>query len=79
MNQNSIIFQNESNYMKKIAICFLFALAVAGVHSCNSNKISCPTYANSLPEKKKKTKPGAQKPDIPKYTKPKSDVMPRKK
>jgi hypothetical protein len=67
--------------MKKYSICFLFALAVAGIHSCKSNKMPCPTYqyANSLPEKKKKTKPGAQKPEMPKYTKPKSDVMPRKK
>lgn len=44
--------------------------------ACNSNKIACPTYANSFPEKKSKTKPGAQKPQMPKSTKAKSGVLP---
>lgn len=44
--------------------------------ACNSNKIACPTYANSFPEKKSKTKPGDQKPQMPKSTKAKSGVLP---
>jgi hypothetical protein len=44
--------------------------------ACNRNKIACPTYANSFPEKKSKTKPGAQKPQIPKSSKAKSGVLP---
>jgi hypothetical protein len=46
------------------------------ISSCNNNKIACPTYAESFPEKKKKTKPGAQKPVVEKISKPKSGVMP---
>ena len=44
--------------------------------SCNNNKIACPTYADSFPEKKKKGKPGSQKPDIPKPSKAQSGVLP---
>jgi hypothetical protein len=42
--------------------------------SCKSNKIPCPTYADSFPEKK--AKKGKQEPQIPKPTKPKSGVLP---
>jgi hypothetical protein len=52
-----------------------FSMAVLAVSpSCKSNKIPCPTYADSFPEKK--AKKGKQKPDIPKPTKPKSGVLP---
>jgi len=43
------------------------------VPSCNNNKIACPTYADSFPDKKKKKKP---EPQIPKATKPKSGLLP---
>lgn len=60
---------------------FLIVLASAtllmAAPACNHNKIPCPTYADSFPDKKgKKTKPGAQKPEMPKATKAKSSVMP---
>ena len=44
--------------------------------NCNSNKIPCPTYADSQPEKKHRGKPGSQKPEIPKSTRAKSGVLP---
>ncbi len=60
--------------LKKISILFFaFALA-ATMPSCKSNKIPCPTYADSFPDKK--AKKGKQKPDVPKSTKAKSSVLP---
>jgi hypothetical protein len=59
----------------KVIVFAIGFIAVLGM-GCNSNKVSCPTYANSFPEKKSKTKPGAQKPQLPKATKPKSGVLP---
>ena len=56
-------------------IMSLFFVSIV-LPACNSNTIACPTYANSLPEKKSKTKPGAQKPQLPKSTKAKSGVLP---
>ena len=54
---------------------FLFVVSVCAVApSCNTNKIPCPTYADSFPEKK--AKKGKQQPDIPKPSKPKSSVLP---
>lgn len=64
--------------MTKRFILYVFiSFFIAGAMiSCNSNKIPCPTYADSQPEKKKKTKPGEQKPEIPHASKAKSGVMP---
>jgi len=64
--------------MKFYIIVSFLCLSLIGIASCKSNKIPCPTYANSLPEKKKKVKPGEQKPEIAKLTKTKSGVMPPK-
>jgi hypothetical protein len=52
---------------------FLFALTASGLSSCNSNKIACPTYADSFPDKKVKKQ---DKPQMPKATKPKSGLLP---
>jgi hypothetical protein len=59
---------------------FLFSLFAATVFlvatpSCNSNKITCPTYKDSFPDQKKKKKP---EPQMPKQTKTKSGVMPKR-
>ncbi len=61
--------------IRKITIVAVAGLLTIGTPSCNNNKIACPTYADSFPEKqsKKKKKP---EPQIPKATKPKSGVMP---
>jgi hypothetical protein len=54
---------------------FFFTASVAFIApSCNSNKIACPTYADSFPDKKKKSK--KPEPQIPKASKAKSSVMP---
>ena len=62
--------------IKRYILYSIFSCFSVGMMSCNSNKISCPTYADSMPEKKHKGKPGDQKPDIPKPTKAKSGVLP---
>lgn len=59
---------------KKYWLLLCVGCMLATVHSCNSNKIACPTYADSFPEKK--AKKGKQQPHIPKATKPKSGVLP---
>ncbi len=59
---------------KKIWLLFFAAALFATMPSCKSNKIPCPTYADSFPEKK--AKKGKQKPDVPKATKAKSSVLP---
>lgn len=62
--------------MKKL-FTFLGIVFLLAVTSCESNKISCPTYANSFPEKtikEKKVKPGKQKPPKQKFEKPKSGI-----
>jgi hypothetical protein len=59
---------------RKFLLLF-FAIAIIGLApSCNANKIPCPTYADSFPEKK--AKKGKQKPSVPKPTKAKSGVLP---
>lgn len=55
------------------ALYFILAAMAGSTSSCKNNKIPCPTYADSFPDKKKKKK---NKPDIPKPTKPKSGVLP---
>lgn len=65
-----------SRLLKKTLILFFGMAVLIGVGSCKSNKIACPTYADSMPEKKRKGKPGSQKPEIPKATKTKSGVLP---
>ncbi len=56
-------------------LMLLFAVAIVACSpSCNSNKIACPTYADSFPEKK--AKKGKQKPTIAKSGKAKSGVLP---
>ncbi len=64
-----------------MSLRFLFSALLMGllaISSCsNSNKIACPTYADSFPDAKKKTtKPGEQKPQMPPTTKAKSGVLP---
>lgn len=54
---------------------FLFTVSVIALApSCNANKIPCPTYADSFPEKK--AKKGKQEPQLPKASKPKSGILP---
>jgi hypothetical protein len=59
-----------------IIFLFLTISFTALISGCNNNKIACPTYAESFPEKKKKTRPGTQKPVVEKISKPRSGVMP---
>ncbi len=54
-------------------LLFLSACLMLVTPACNSNKIACPTYADSFPEKKAKKQ---TKPQIPKTTKPKSGLLP---
>ena len=60
--------------LRKFLMLFFVAVIVMASPSCNSNKIACPTYADSFPEKK--AKKGKQEPQIPKATKPKSGILP---
>lgn len=59
--------------LKKLPAMLLIILAIITMPSCNHNKIACPTYADSFPNKKKK-KNGD--PQIPKVHKPKYSVLP---
>lgn len=63
----------KTAFLAGISVAFMFAIT-----SCESNKQACPTYTyhNSLPEKKKATKPGEQQPPKQTSKKPKSGVMP---
>lgn len=58
---------------KTFLLLFAFSL-IATMPSCNANKIPCPTYADSFPDKKGKK--GKQKPDVPKARKPTSGLLP---
>lgn len=60
--------------LKNILVLAFAASIIVSMPSCKSNKIPCPTYADSFPDKK--AKKGKQKPDVPKATKPKSGVLP---
>lgn len=60
--------------LRMILMLFLGSFVLATLPSCNSNKIACPTYADSFPNKK--AKKGKQEPSIPKASKAKSTVMP---
>lgn len=60
-------------FRKFLILIFVVSL-MAITPSCNSNKIACPTYADSFPEKK--AKKGKQEPQIPKASKPKSGILP---
>ncbi len=60
--------------LQKILLFFFAVSLITTLPSCNANKIPCPTYADSFPDKK--AKKGKQKPDIPKATKPKSGLLP---
>ncbi|MCS6935119.1 MAG: hypothetical protein NZM35_08225 [Chitinophagales bacterium] len=61
--------------MKKYLLFLAITLGgITLVCSCSRNKITCPTYADSFPDKKKKTE---NKPQLPKPTKPKSGVLPK--
>jgi hypothetical protein len=62
--------------IKRLFIYISLSGFIMGMAACNHNKIPCPTYADSQPEKKHKGKAGSQKPDIPKATKAKSGVLP---
>ncbi|HLP52070.1 MAG TPA: hypothetical protein VK154_14375 [Chitinophagales bacterium] len=59
---------------RKVSLLLLSALVLSLAPSCNSNKIACPTYADSQPQKKGKK--GKQEPQIPKASKPKSGILP---
>ncbi len=71
-----LLFMKNHSFLIFIGslICCLLLL-----NNCKSNKIPCPTYKDSFVEKKKKVKPGAQKPEMPKSTKTKSGVLPPKR
>ena len=62
--------------IKRYILNILLLSIIMSAMSCNNNKIACPTYADSFPDAKKKGKPGSQKPDIPKATRPMSGVLP---
>lgn len=78
MNQKQIHLRYTEKEMmlmfRKFLMLFFVVAIVAIAPSCNSNKIACPTYADSFPEKK--AKKGKQEPQIPKATKPKSGILP---
>lgn len=59
--------------LRIILLLFLVAGILVVTPSCNSNKIACPTYADSFPDKKvkKQTKAPTQS-----YRKPKSGLLP---
>ena len=60
--------------MLRIVLALLFTAGILSIiPSCNSNKIACPTYADSFPEKKAKKR---TEPQVPKASKAKSTVMP---
>lgn len=59
-----------STLVRLILISFVLSVVIP---ACNSNKIACPTYKDSFPEKKAKAQ---TKPDIPKPTKTKSGLLP---
>jgi hypothetical protein len=54
---------------------FTATVLLTAAPSCNSNKITCPTYKDSFPDQKKKKKP---EPQMPKPSKTKSGVMPKR-
>lgn len=58
--------------LRKLSAMFLIIMAIITMLSCNHNKIACPTYADSFPNKKKKK----GDPQIPKVRKPKYSVLP---
>lgn len=60
--------------LKNILVLAFAASLIVSTPSCNSNKIACPTYADSFPDKK--AKGGKQKPSMPKASKPRSGVLP---
>ena len=62
--------------LRKTIPYLLYMLLAAAIAGCDNNKIACPTYAESFPEKKKKVKPGAQKPVVEKIRRSSSGVMP---
>jgi hypothetical protein len=60
--------------MAKLFFSFFTATALlTTTPSCNSNKITCPTYKDSFPDQKKKPEP-----QMPKPSKTKSGVMPKR-
>ncbi len=59
---------------QKLFVYLIAACLMSAMPSCNSNKIACPTYADSFPDKK--AKKGKQQPQIPKASKPKSGILP---
>lgn len=60
--------------LTKYFIAFISVFILTFSNSCQSNKIPCPTYADSQPQKK--SKKGKQEPQIPRATKPKSGLLP---
>jgi hypothetical protein len=59
--------------LRFVSIILFAAGLLTAVPSCNSNKIACPTYADSFPDKKVKKQ---TEPQIPKASKPKSGLLP---
>ena len=60
---------------KTILVAIFSATILLSASACKNNKIPCPTYADSMPEKKSKKKKKPE-PQIPKASKPKSGVLP---
>ena len=59
--------------MIKALWLFLFSLVIVTLApSCNSNKIACPTYAESFPESTKKK---SKKPEAPKALPTKTKIV----
>ena len=58
-----------------LASLFISSVLFTAMPSCNSNKIACPTYADSFPDAKKKKKKKPE-PQIPKARKPTSGLLP---
>ncbi len=60
--------------MLRIFLLLLFSASVIFIApSCNSNKIACPTYADSFPDKKTKKQTKAP---VQKVSKAKSGLLP---
>jgi hypothetical protein len=58
-----------------LASLFISSVLFTALPSCNSNKIACPTYADSFPEAKNKKKK-KEEPQMPKTRKATSGLLP---
>jgi hypothetical protein len=60
--------------LQRVLLMIFLAIVIIAAPGCNHNKIACPTYADSFPEKKahKQTKPKAEK-----ISKPRLSIFPK--